>query len=250
MVVRETRERSSPNARPRLAGEGLGDLARAARPQLQGRALLGAEPGADVVAVDHEVLAVLGDAARQDVDVGIAGVPVVDIAIQSSPVSRSTAMSAMSSRVKARRSASSAASPGRDDEAETMPVAVAARGEDRAVGCIAACVERRWRAGTPSRSRWPMWLASGAARKARPAWRSTRTLITTRRWRGWRRAANAARRSRARGSGPPRFGPRRRRSALHRCASRRRRRWPRGVTAGRNRRSDLGGRACCRRARS
>ena len=60
--------------------QGGADFLLAARPQLQGDALGGAaaKPPADVVAADDQVLAVIGAAADQDMDVRIVGVPVID----------------------------------------------------------------------------------------------------------------------------------------------------------------------------
>ena len=60
--------------------QGGPDFLLAARPELQGDALGGAvaEALADVVAADDEVLAVVGAAAHQHMDVRIVGVPVID----------------------------------------------------------------------------------------------------------------------------------------------------------------------------
>ena len=75
--------------RPVEAGPALGldlplqgrpDLLLAAWAELQGDALGGAiaKAAADVVAADDQVLAVVGAAADQDVDVRVVGVPVID----------------------------------------------------------------------------------------------------------------------------------------------------------------------------
>src|SRR3546814_1389936 len=63
-----------------LARERIGDVARAARPELERGEILGApaQPFAHIAAIDDKILPVVRDAAHEDMDVRIVGVPVID----------------------------------------------------------------------------------------------------------------------------------------------------------------------------
>ena len=104
---------AGPALRLHLALQRRADLLLAARAELQGHALGGAisKSPADVLAADDQVLAVVGAAADQDVDMRIVGVPVID----RDPVELGAEVLLdvrISSRVKVLRSPSSAPSSG------------------------------------------------------------------------------------------------------------------------------------------
>jgi len=113
-----------------LTFERAADLLVGARPQLLGDQVLGAvtQTLLDVIPVDDEVLAVIGTAAHDDVDVGMLGVPVID----GDPVE-------LGAEILLGLAHQLAGEPlevrhlqrivGRDDEAEVVAVILAAFGE-------------------------------------------------------------------------------------------------------------------------
>ena len=100
-----------------------------------------AHPFADIVAVDDQVLAIVGLAAHQDVDVRVVSVPMID----SDPVEpRAKVM-----RHVVHQLAGEGAQVfhlggilGRDDEPEVVPVILAAFGEEFAIGAVAVRIEQ------------------------------------------------------------------------------------------------------------
>ncbi len=130
-----------------LAVERLADLMLGLRPQFGERQFLGAraQAVADIVARDDEILAALVDAAHQQMDMWIVGVPV----IHRDPVEpRSQVCFHLTSEVarvfaqigQLRRVL------GRDDDPEMMPIVLAPLGETAIVGLVAVRIEqRRWR---------------------------------------------------------------------------------------------------------
>jgi hypothetical protein len=108
----------------------------------------GAHAFLDVVAGDDEVLAVVAHAAHDEMDVGIVGVPVID----ADPIElRAEILSIwpIRSRVKDLEVGHLHGVLGRDDEAEMMPVVLAALGEGAAIGVVVSGPNSR--AFSPSR---------------------------------------------------------------------------------------------------
>ena len=126
-----------------LALERAADVEIAAQPQFLGDQVLGAGAHAllDVVARDDEVLAVVGDAAHDDVDVRMLGVPVID----GDPIE----LGAEILLHLADQLAGEALEVGhlrrvlgRDDEAEMMAVVLAPLGEGLGIGVLGLRAEQ------------------------------------------------------------------------------------------------------------
>ena len=121
-----------------LALEIATDVEIGAQPQFLRDEVLGAGAHAllDIVAGDHEVLAIIGAAAQDDVDVWVVGVPVID----AGPVERrAKVLFHLPHQIAGEgfevRHVHGVL--GRDDEPEMMPVLVAALGEGAAVHLVA-----------------------------------------------------------------------------------------------------------------
>ena len=122
----------------------LADLALAARPKLERSPGLGtiAHAVGNIVAVDNEIGAIVGDPAHQNVDVRIVGVPMID----RDPVEPRTQILGYVVHQLAGEClevGEFAAIFGRDDEAEMVAIVGAASGECVAACLIGLCVEHR-----------------------------------------------------------------------------------------------------------
>ncbi len=134
--------KAGPALSPDLALQRRPDLAFAARSKFQGDPLLGpaAQTLPHIIAGDDQIAAVVGAAADQHMDVRIVGVPVVD----GDPVERCAEIALGVGHQLAGEGAQVLHLAGvlrRDDEAEMMPVVLAARCEGVAVGLVAARIE-------------------------------------------------------------------------------------------------------------
>ena len=120
-----------------LARQSIEDITLAARSQLDGHAFLGAgaHPLADIGAVDHEVLAACCDAANQHMDMRIVGIPVID----GHPVKPGVEIAGHIGHQFTRERAQVAHLVRilrRDDEAEVVPVVLAALGKAVPIGLV------------------------------------------------------------------------------------------------------------------
>ena len=145
-AIVDRRSQGAIQARPALRAhfplQARSDRLLRARAQLQADQFLrpGAKAATDIFAADDEVGSVLIDAASEHMDVRLVGVPVID----RNPVyGRSEILACAGHQVAGER-----AQIGhlwrvlrRDDEAEMVPVVLAALGEGRDVGRVAARIE-------------------------------------------------------------------------------------------------------------
>lgn len=125
-----------------LARQSIEDITFAARSQLDGHAFLGAgaHPLADIGAVDHKVLAACRDAANQHMDMRIVGVPVID----GHPVKAGVEIAGHVGHQFTREGAQVAHIVRilrRDDEAEVVPVVLAALGKAVPIGLVGRGIE-------------------------------------------------------------------------------------------------------------
>ena len=148
--VAECAVETGPAVGLHLLLQGGADLVLAARPQLQGDPLGGAvaKAPADVVAADHQVLAVIGSSADEDMDVWIVRVPVID----GDPIEPGAEIAFGVGHQLAGEGAQAFQLGGilrRDDETKVVPVILAALREGPLVGHLGprrrTCGRRRHR---------------------------------------------------------------------------------------------------------
>ena len=136
-------------------------------------------PSLDVVARDDEVLAVVGDAAHDDVDVGMLGVPVID----GDPIELGAEVLlhlADQLAGEALEVGHLGGVLGRDDEAEMMAVILAALGEGLRIGVVGLGSEQPRLLAVPGDALAPQIAEMGRERRARRAlWRTTRVLTVS-----------------------------------------------------------------------
>src|SRR6185369_2297274 len=125
-----------------LPFQGRADFPLAARTELQRNALSGtiAKPAADVIPADHEILAIFGAAANQNMDMRIVCVPVVD----RDPIQSGSEITRDIGHQFTCKGAEIAELGGvlwRDDEAEVMPVILATLDESALIRCIRCRIE-------------------------------------------------------------------------------------------------------------
>src|SRR3546814_10707065 len=126
-----------------LARQRIGDVARAARSEFESGEILGApaQPFAHIAAIDDKILAVVRDAAHEDMDVRIVGVPVID----RDPVEARLEILCHVGHEVAGEAPEVADLPGifrPDDETDMMTIILAARCEVGAVSAVALRVEQ------------------------------------------------------------------------------------------------------------
>src|SRR6185369_3815369 len=125
-----------------LPFQGRADFPLAARTELQRNALSGtiAKPAADVIPADHEILAIFGAAANQNMDMRIVCVPVVD----RDPVQSGSEIPRDVGHQLAREGAEIAELGGvlrRNDKSKMMPVILATLSESTLIRCIRSCIK-------------------------------------------------------------------------------------------------------------